>query len=112
MKPDFLITLRERFRQCRFPRSKKRRIRRKWRKNVKNWGKDLRVFENVFIGGPLSGLPPQEEMPRHLEMHPDVWEVIRSNNPDLAARCDVRHYAEYQFLTSQSHSPGPGASPA
>ena len=63
--------------QVKFPRSKKKRIRRKWRKNHKNyaWVSDGQVYQ---MGG-------------RLYMHPAMWERLKKemnkrNDPIAAAK--------------------------
>lgn len=87
----YQVIIVDRERQLRFPRSKKRRIRQKWRKNRKNWGPLMVPVGNVLIAGALSRVSAAacEAMKRRMEMHRALWEKVQREVPDFAALCDV-----------------------
>ncbi len=73
------------------PRSKKRRIRRKWRKNPANWRPSPFIFQEHLILGSAAGRHiPQAELnrPRYM-MHPVTWRAALAKDPTIAARFDV-----------------------
>ena len=55
--------------QTKFPRSKKRRIRKKWSKNQKNW--TTRPVDKVY------------QMGNTLIMHPEIFERLRREVKDI-----------------------------
>lgn len=63
-------------RQVRFPRSKKRRIRRKWAKDRRNWVFETEPMEAVLRIG------------NRLVMHPDVAEQLRQFRLELNQRLE------------------------
>jgi hypothetical protein len=91
MHDRYQVTIVDRERQERFPRSKKRRIRRKWRKNRANWGPLMVPVGYSLIGGALSGITDEmtRASKRRLEMHSKLWTKIQAENPEFAALCDI-----------------------
>jgi hypothetical protein len=87
----YQIIIVDRERQIRYPRSKKRRIRRKWRKSRKNWGPLMVPVGNVLVAGALSGVSEAAcaAMKRRMEMSPALWEKVQREAPEFAALCDV-----------------------
>lgn len=89
-------SLRQWFRR---PRSKKKRIRAKWRKRVENWRPSPLLYGVQYALGkqsmrfgygsgsdaPASGSPA----PRTWLMHPETWARLEREHPDLAATCSV-----------------------
>src|SRR5438105_2674539 len=59
------------------PRSRKRRIRNKWRKRRENWYAEPNIIQTTLaIGGGFrlaDGSKPPEHMPVMLEMNPEAW---------------------------------------
>ena len=89
----FHITLVDRERQERFPRSKKRRIRNKWRKDRRNWAPLMvPVSHSLILGSAFVHIhyeKPREAMSRCMEMHSKLWAKLQKTNPDLAELCDI-----------------------
>lgn len=89
-------SLRQWFRR---PRSKKKRIREKWRKRPENWRPSPLLYAvHVAVGqqamrfgygrvsdAPASGSPAG----RTFLMHPGTWARLERENPELAATCSV-----------------------
>lgn len=100
-------SLRQWFRR---PRSKKKRIREKWRKRAANWRPSPLLYGVQYALGkqsmrfgygsgsdaPASGPPA----PRTWLMHPETWARLEREHPDLAATCSVNRRS-----TSSSFSP-------
>lgn len=95
------VTLVDRMQYFRRPRSKKRRIRAKWRKRPENY-RPLMVpvghalfFSAMAIehsSDPASCPYWNEEdpsRPRIMEMHTNLWEKVKSEVPQFAKHCDV-----------------------
>lgn len=87
------VTLVDRERQTRFPRSKKRRIRRKWTNNRSNWEPMMvPVSHAVILGSAFTGVGTEklkEQLHRRLEMHTKLWGWIQVHRPELAERCAI-----------------------
>lgn len=97
----FQVTIVDRERQERFPRSKKRRIRRKWRKDRRNWGPLMVPVGHTLIGGAMSGITDEmtRAAARRFEMHSKLWAKVQAEAPEFAALCDiVEPIPEYKFL--------------
>lgn len=78
------------------PRSKKRRIRNKWLKNPKNWRPMMvPVGYTILLGSEaarLAGVSGKAYGPvqnRMLEMSPALWEKVKVESPEFAAKCDL-----------------------
>ena len=101
----YKLTIVDRQRQERFPRSKKRRIRRKWRKDRRNWGPLMVPVGHVLIGGALSGITDEHvaEAARNIEMSPALWERVQRVAPEFAALCDI--VEPYRFAQPQPTKP-------
>lgn len=90
----FLIldeTLMQYFRR---PRSKKRRIRRKWRARAENYRPHPLVFEQKLMMGALA-VANREQYERSqqfpvLKMHPATWAYVVAHNPGIEARAMIR----------------------
>lgn len=102
----FQVTIVDRERQERFPRSKKRRIRRKWRKDRRNWGPLMVPVGHTVIMGSQAALRGygaeklQQAMARRFEMHSKLWAKVQAEAPEFAALCDiVEPIPEYKFLS-------------
>lgn len=92
------ITLVDRKSFTRRPRSKKRRIIKKWRKRPENWTPNMQVITTTLMLGSQAVARAYPDPywndanpchPRILEMHSLLWERIKAEHPDFAARCDV-----------------------
>ena len=99
----FHVTLVDRERQERFPRSKKRRVRNKWRKDRRNWGAMMvPVGHTLILGGAFAHLDTEKvsAMARCFEMHSKLWAKVQAENPEFAALCDiVDPIPEYKFTS-------------
>jgi ribosomal protein L16/L10AE len=101
----YQVTIVDRERQERFPRSKKRRIRNKWRKDRRNWGPLMVPVGHSLIMGAnsvLRGHDPEkakQAMARHLEMHSKLWERVQVEVPEFAALCDIVEPYKFTFCT-------------
>ena len=89
----YQVTIVDRERQERFPRSKKRRIRNKWRKDRRNWGPMMVPVSHMLILGSAFAHfdfeKTREAMARRFEMHSKLWEKIQAETPEFAALCDI-----------------------
>lgn len=99
------VTLVDRMRFTRRPRSKKRRIIKKWRKQSENWTPDMRpITATLMLGsmamargyGVKTAAKPDPywndedpSRPRWLEMHTLLWEKLQREHPEFARTCDV-----------------------
>jgi hypothetical protein len=106
MPPErFQVTIVDRERQERFPRSKKRRIRNKWRKNRKNWGPLMVPVGYSLVIGANAALrghdfeKTQRAMARRIEMHSKLWEKVQDELPEFAALCDIVESPTYKFTS-------------
>jgi hypothetical protein len=80
---DLIVTLNpymapERRYWTRRPRTKKRRIRNKWKKRPENWRSEPNIVQTTLLLGSkcmVNGVAPPspDEMPVLLEMNPSVW---------------------------------------
>ena len=102
MEKRFKIILVDRVFFARRPRSKKKRIVKKWLKRPENWAPNMLPFaQRVMVGNSFvqafgvktepSPYFNEEDpsRPRILEMHTLLWKKIQAEQPDFAARCDV-----------------------
>lgn len=89
----FRVTIVDRERQECFPRSKKRRIRNKWRKDRRNWGPLMvPVSRSLILGSAFAHIDyekTREAMGRCMEMHSRLWAKLQETNPDFADLCDI-----------------------
>jgi len=99
------VTLVDRIRFTRRPRSKKRRIIKKWRKRPENWSPNMLPIATCLMMGGMAmargygvktAAKPDpywnEEdpsRPRWLEMHTKLWEKLQRELPEFASKCDV-----------------------
>jgi hypothetical protein len=105
------VTLVDRMRFTRRPRSKKRRIIKKWRKRPENWSPSMLPIATCLMMGSMvmmgsmamargygvkTAAKPDpywnEEdpsRPRWLEMHTKLWEKLQREQPEFASKCDV-----------------------
>lgn len=100
------ITLVDRTQFFRRPRSKKRRILKKWWMRKENHRPLMTIFQiRIFLGensvfkaygNPLFVPKPDpywneqdHSTPRILEMHSLFWEKTKNEDPEFAAKCDV-----------------------
>ncbi len=102
VRPNHVLldaSLRQWFRR---PRSKKKRVREKWRKRPENWrpspllyGVHLAFGKQAlrFGYGTVSEKPASGDSPRTWLMHPETWARMRRLHPDLAATCSVNRRA-------------------
>jgi hypothetical protein len=98
LKPgSFFLILDEKLMQYfRRPRSKKRRIRRKWRARPENYRPHPLVFEQRLVMGRLARLAaiegqlaPSYQYPV-LKMHPETWERLVASSPGLREQAIIR----------------------
>jgi hypothetical protein len=75
------------------PRSKKRRILKKWRGRPENWRPHPMVFEQRVAMGPQAMLRavPGESYPV-LMMHPEVWERLKRRRPEVVELAIIREW--------------------
>lgn len=99
------VTLVDRMRFARRPKSKKRRIVKKWRKRPENWSPLMVPIATTLIMGSMAaargyGVKTEskpdpywnEEDPSHprwIEMHTLLWERVQREQPEWASKCDV-----------------------
>jgi hypothetical protein len=88
------IRLSDRERFFRRPRSKKRRIIAKWRKNRANWCPCIPRTYSFILGSracinPAAAAATLALARRTVEMHPAHWEIFKEKYPEVAARCTV-----------------------
>ena len=108
----YKITIVDRIQWSRRPRSKKLRIRRKWRKNPKNWRPNPRIFHTTILLGSLAGEnylekakespyfnPKTPFSPNEWQMHSASWERIKQEIPEFVPMCDVFPCPVFQWLT-------------
>jgi hypothetical protein len=90
----FLIldeTLMQYFRR---PRSKKRRIRRKWRARAENYRPHPLVFQQMLLmgAGAVANMEAYKKTVEYpvLKMHPETWAYVVAHNPGIEARAMIR----------------------
>lgn len=89
------IIIVDRERQERFPRSKKRRIRNKWRKDRRNWGPLMVPVGQTLLMGSAAVLrgydaeKVKKAFSQRVEMHSKLWEKIQNEYPEVAAKCEI-----------------------
>lgn len=95
------VTLVDRMRHINKPKSRRRRIVKKWHTSPRNWvplmvpvGTTLCLGKNALASGIESNSSPyfnteDPSRPRMLEMHSLLWEKVKREAPEFAARCDV-----------------------
>jgi hypothetical protein len=89
------VVIVDRVQQYRFPRSKKKRIRNKWKKREQNYrpmmvpvGVSLMMGANAILRS--DGLPEITVSPTHyLEMSTDLWCYVAGMHPEFADNCDL-----------------------
>lgn len=104
------VVLVDRMQYFRFPRSKKRRIRAKWRKRAGNYRPLMVPVGTLIICGSegiKAGLPQQHTAPYDneadpsrpyiIEMHTKLWEKFADEFPEAAANCDLFKRIELNY---------------
>lgn len=102
VEPRWHVTLVDRQTFYRHPRTKRRRIIRKWRQRPENWRPLMEIIQVTLLLGaeahrlitPATELSPYADPenptnPRIIEMHTKLWERIKRSVPDFAAKCDL-----------------------
>lgn len=92
--PRIRIVIVDRVQQWRFPRSKKKRIRRKWRKREENWRPmmvpvGIAMFIGAEAAAAVGGSAHSGPVENHYEMSTDLWCMAAGLNPEFAERCDL-----------------------
>jgi len=98
------VTLVSRTQFFRLPRSKKKRILKKWLKRPENYRPLMVPIGTSFAFGSMAFTQPcpkrteqpdpywnheDPSRPRWIEMHPDLWAQVQITNPEFAALCDI-----------------------
>lgn len=116
MKPPeekrWQITIVDRTQYYRRPRTKKRRILKKWRKDKRNYRPLMVPVGHTFLFGKNALLRARGKSepdpyhnhedpsrPRKMEMHSDLWAMTQKDVPEFARLCDVVKPTDYNFLT-------------
>lgn len=90
------------------PRSKKKRIRKKWRLRPENWRPSRLVYQQTYLmGAAFTTSPESLQRPRNLLMHPQTWAMLQREHPEVCRKLRVVRAAKSKWAATQ-HGPTGG----